>query len=435
MKEKKTEKQKNKNGFRRPSIFTIILCIIAVFVVIGIIILIKNIIINVKYQYYTDKMYEYGYETFYNNKKTTQTEPVTNEELLRVVLGSIKNTENIDEIYYSENNTMADNEKWYNAATVLEFNTTIKKEDLQNGAKKIDAVIYTTNIVEKLLGKSIEKTTLNITKSKLSNFSDTDIDTISKAITLGLIENKSSSLKDSKLIKGELNKLVITIVEKYSTIYFANQKSSGNNTNVGNIVTDKEKMPKSYNDYPYIVDNIDKEIYDIELKYATPSNKETPKESYKAVGSLYMQIDEIIERYFTGILNIDYNNISYNNFLKSIDSSVIEYLDEEDVKEYVDYVKQNKIKIEGKGAALLPIIYYTGEEYIVRCKINFKVLNSDTNENLLFGDKNVKYGSNEIEMYVDLPMGITINSRSMLVNLACLADKMVLNNNNVIINK
>ena len=92
-------------------------------------------------------------------------------------------------------------------------------------------------------------------------------------------------------------------------------------------------------------------------------------------------------------------------------------------------IKARAVKMEYKAN--------NGEQYVIRTKITFKVLSSDTKYNLLFGDENnkVKYNSEEITMYVDVPTGMTINSNSLLVNVTCLAEHIPNENAMVVVEK
>ena len=195
---------------------------------------------------------------------------------------------------------------------------------------------------------------------------------------------------------------------------------------VVNIVTKKSEMPKNYKEYPYIIDSIDKDIYELDYKIMTKSKFQLPKEVYKQLGNLYGQTDFRMTEHFNTLLNIDYSTITVDDFLEKINHYSAYYLEKQDVEEYVEYVKNNKIKLEGSATPLLPIIYNNGDSYQIRTKITFKVLNSDTEYNLLFGDQNskVKYNSKEITMYVDVLMGMTFNSRSLLVENKCLAQNI-----------
>lgn len=423
-------KSAKKSITRKPgdvSIFTILFIIIIIAMFIGICFGVRWLVITLKYKQYTDKMYDYGYEVLYNNEKATSTQEVTNIELVKVGLGVLKNKLDISDSYYKEKDI---NKNWINYAIDLGI---IDNIELDAKATKIESVMYVTNIVEKVLGIEISKANLSMNKKALAKFTEDEQTIIAKAVSLGLIKNKTSVLSDKEIIKGELNKLVITLSEKYNTIYYKSRVF--NDKEEVNIVTDKKLKPENYKEYPYIVDNIDKEVYELDYDILTEKTFKNPKETYKIMGYLYMQTDELITNYFDKILNVDYNKITIESFLRNIENDVTYAITEKDVEEYVNYVKTNKIKLEGKATPLLPIMYGNGEQYVVRTKIEFKVLNSDTNKNLIYGDDGITYNSKEITMYVDVPLGMTFNSNSLRIYVTPLARKLAMVNNNIVIEK
>lgn len=434
---KKSKQTKQKYSFKlnRVSIFTVLLLLAIIAVVVGIYFGIRWATITVKYKKYTDKMNEYGYSTLYNNDKASAVQSVTNEELLKVAIGAIKNKTDISKLYYTSTSDMSENNKWLKYAESIGVAQNINSSNLNNKATKIDSIIYVVNLVERLLRVEIEQANLKMKESKLSEFTEDEQRIIAKAVTLGLIKNSNSGLSNNPIIKGELNKLVITIVEKYATVYY---KTIGpdNNGNIVkqdvNLVTTNKDKPKNYKEYPYIVDNIEKEIYELDYNILTKAKFKTPKEVYKTMGYLYSQTDEMLTKYFNAILNVDYNTITNESFLNSIKNQVVYALDKQDVEEYVNYVKENKIKLEGSATPLLPIMYNNGEQYVIRTKVEFKVISSNTTKNLLYGDNSVEYNSKEIVMYVDVPTGMTLNSKSLRVYISCLADNLSTQNADII---
>ena len=434
----KTTTKTTKKQTKQISIFTLLLVLGIFALIIGIYFGIKYAIITVKYKSYPEKMIQYGFNELYNNKKATAIQHVSNDEMLRVIIGALTNTKDITQLYYlADINSSKD--QWLEYSNYLGINNVVEKEDIKNQANRIDSILFLVNAIEGLLNKNIEQTKLEMSNNVLSKFTKDEQILIAKAVNLGIIENKNSSIGNSKLLKGELNKLVIQIVEKYATVYYGSNNLDileGEKQEV-HLVTDKTKLPSNSSEYPYIVDNIDKEIYEFGYKVLTNSTFKNPKETYKYMGDLYQQTDELLTRYFKDILNIDYKTITVENFLNNIQPEVVYELEPEEVKTYVDYVKEHKIKLEGKVTPLLPIMYNNGEQYVIRTKITFNVLNSDTEYNLLFGDESgsVKYTSKQIEMYVDVLTGMTLNARSLRVDISCLAKQLVKSNSSVIVEK
>lgn len=399
---------------------------------------IRYINITLKYKEYTDKMYTYGLAQLYNNQKANATQKVTNEEMLRVVLAAINGNKDIDSINYYFN--VEEQYKWLKYAKDFGFTDKITKTNLTDRASKKELTLVATRALEAIKGVTANNIELKMSKSKLNRLTEEEKNTISKAVALDIVENKNETISEDYIIKGELNKLVVTIVEKYATIYYKSavnvEDETVENSKV-NLVTDVTKMPTNYKEYPYIVDNISNDIYEADFKIITKRNSQTPKKAYEYLGDLYGQIDELLVKHFNTILNVDYTTITTENFLDNLQGTVVYKLTEDDVKDYVNYVKKNKIKLSGEAEPLLPIIYNNGEQYVVRTKVTFKVLSSNTDYNLLFGDETekIKYTADEITMYVDVPMGMTLNSWSQRVHVTTFAKHLTTNNENITIEK
>ena len=94
----------------------------------------------------------------------------------------------------------------------------------------------------------------------------------------------------------------------------------------------------------------------------------------------------------------------------------------EGLDDYVNYVKEHKIVIEGKSTVMFPAIYFDGLEYVVRMKLEFEIKNSDTKDNLLYMDPinsentKVKYENNKYTVYIDAKMGNAIGGSTALYN-------------------
>ena len=440
VKVKKTNKtgtnKKAKNMGPQVSIFTVLFVAAIIAVIVFAYIGIRYLVINLTYKKYTDKVYDYGYNVLYNNEKATATQKVTNVEIVKLILGVTQNTTDISNIYTVGNNQDT-SDAWLNYADSLGL---VQKEKITANKEvptKADAAIIATKLIEAMFEEEITKTELKASEKVLAKYTADEKDYLSKAVTLGLIKNKKSSFKDKQIIKGELNKIVAKIIEEYKTVYYKTLALSKEERSNVNIITDKKKMPENYKEYPYIVDNIPNEIYELDYNVITEYNFKTPKQAHERMGHLYMQIDELITDYMNKILNIDYTTISVENFLQDVNPYVAYRLDEADVKTYVDYVKTNKIKLEGKATPLLPIMYNNGEQYLIRTKIDLKVVNSETKYNLLFGDENsnVTYEGETITVYIDVPTGMTLNAMSLRIYVAPLAEYIAQPNTQVVIEK
>lgn len=432
-KNKVNRKQKNK---RQISVFTILFLIVLTLIVIFICTVVNWIVQTIRYKSYTDEMYFYGYNDLYSNKKATAFQKVTNLDMLKVIIGSVNNTTNVTEITLtSPTEKITSDDLWYQAAKDMNLTINMDQKKLDNRAKVIDAVIAIMRTLEWSLDVNIHEAELKMSEAALKNFTTTERKYIAKAVNEGIIANDDSGIRNKKLIKGELNKLIIEVANKYATVHYDTVSLDENGFVVKNdvhIVTKEQDKPNNAEEYPYIISNIDKSIYEIEFRKENERSFKNPKEVYTKMGHLYGQIDETIERYFNAILNINYNSIDEANFLNAINATTTYKLNLDDIVDYINYVKENNIILKGKAQPLLPIMYDTGNRYVVRTKVEFEIVNSKTKINLLFGDnQNVSYNEDKITMYIDLPMGMTLNSNTLLVDINCNARYTIIENSNI----
>ena len=434
----KTKGKASKPKIKMKKQFVVIFGILLVALIIGAIYGIRCLVITLQYSRYTEKMYSYGLAELYNNKKATAIQKVSNNEMIKIVLAAVSGKTDVDELNYL--GEIEEEYKWLEYAIDNGYTENINGSNLNENVNKVESTLVATRAVERMLGIDLDQTQLKMSKAKLATLNEDEQVLIAKAVSLGIMKNNNSALSQKPMLKGELNKLVVTIIEKYSTIYYKavdyNEQGVLERQDVS-IITDKDKMPDNYKEYPYIIDSIPTEIYEYDFEIITERNSQTPKVAYKYMGNLFGQIDEILVNHFNKLLNVDYTTITTKGFLEDIQGTLIYKLTEDDVKEYVSYVKENKIKLSGKAEPLLPIIYNNGEQYIVRTKITFNVESSNTQYNLLFGDEEqkVKYNGQQITMYVDVPMGMTINSWSLRVYDDCLANYKLANSTSVIVEK
>jgi hypothetical protein len=159
-------------------------------------------------------------------------------------------------------------------------------------------------------------------------------------------------------------------------------------------------LPKNVQAYPYIVSGIDNSVYEMPFS-GWNSGEAGPRLCYQNAKGIYGRMDQMITEAYTEFVNIDYETISEDDFKRakewSLDYSCgwVDELDQR-IEGYVDYVKKNKIKVTGKVTPLLPIVYLDGYHYRVRTKIEYTIVSSDTNIDLLLGDRIADSGSSKL---------------------------------------
>lgn len=391
---KTVKKPKQKMLINRKSVYTyVILTVLILVIIVALYFLINVIVSSIKYGKYKSKMEYYQYAEMYNNKKANTMQNVTKSELVKLVICVFSNDTEVPEEY--SNKALYKNQPFVKYAETL--GVVLKDEITENN----ESSKATLKEAYRYINYLYEGETYNTESGK-------------------------------KLTKGMLNKLLVEIIEKYKTVYYDNESDV-------KIVSKKSDIPKNYEIYPYIIDSIPNEIYEIDFKIKDQNEYVNPRDMFKSDRYLYSNIDEMVTKYFNSILNVDYEKISDETFADSLYNLTVYGVSKEDVASYVKYVKDNKIKLEGSAKCLLPIIYGNGENAVVRLKINFKVINSNTNKNILFGDEytnnNITYKGKSFEMYSDMEIGLLLNSHNKRMYIKSIAKNLVKENTDIIIEK
>lgn len=412
---------KNKLNIRKMLAYTAFwaICILAV---IGIVMLARHLIIKWKYSYYTEKMEWYGYNKLYDNEKATSTEEVLSDEIAKMVVGILYNETSKDfaenKLYRIDDTELSTNETW------LEFAKSIPilSANHVTFGEKTSKLQVAKLIVEgiEVLYEDIEITE-GLKEKYRKDYDEEELELIDKSISIGILKNSKYDINKVGMLKGELNKMLITIVEKYSTVYYNNIYSIDQKATV---IKDKKELPSNAEKYPYVIDTISKEIYEIEMPEMLGEISETPKEVYDIYHDVYYDSEANMEKYFDIILNIDYRTIDAEDMIDILNQYVVydinykigdSQLYREKIEKYVQYVKENEIVLTGKVIPQLPIIYSNGMLHFLRCKIEFEVVNSKTNKNLLLWDSNVTYNSNSIDVYTDVAVSPNLNSKAFRI--------------------
>jgi hypothetical protein len=415
-KKNKEKKEKNKKT-RREKIRLISIIIIAIFIVsaiTGIYIFVNSKKYSV-YEKYEENMKIYGFDKVYDNGSAKTSDSVTKSEVVKMVIAVTYNTDDISG-FAKEVTDEYSNAIWVEYAISKEIINPdeITKENADEKATYADVIRYFANAKTKLLGKTLDTETLPSIKDYEKYKPDEKL-AISDAFQNKLITENVKKLDGyKKLYKGKLNEIVKNYVEKYNTIAPMGEK----------INISADKTPSNASDYPYTLASIDKSIYEKAFikKEGKEENFKTPREIYVDKKNVYGQIVEISEGYYNAILNIDYNTITEEEFSEKISQYTINPASPSEIKEYVAYVKENKIRIEGVAKNQAPILYFDGEHYRARLKLEFKILYSDTKNNLLYRDFDYKdftpsynavYEKDEYLVYADVIFSEAYNSKSL----------------------
>lgn len=401
---RKKQDKKNKIIFTMSIILIVIVAIAVIFL--------GYTLINInysKYEKYEDKMDIYGFSQVYNNGKANTREKVTKSEAVKMIIACLYNVSEIDGIALPTEETYS-NAIWVEYA-IKQGIVTREEVNASNADDKVkyqEVLVWLYNIKAKIL---------NIEPDTSANYNIKDINAYNADQQLAIYDLLNSEIivtntkridGKKKLYKGKLNELIVNFAEKYNTITVGDAR----------ININEDKIPSNANMYPYTLASVQKEIYEINFVNAQKEGFISPISYYPNNKQYYSQIKSYVENYYNYILTVDYNTISKEQIKRKLKKYVLEDFDDAKLDEYVNYVKDNHIKLNGKATAQLPCVYYDGQDYRVRVKLEIVVESSDTKDNILLYDldgSTISYNSNQITVYIDTIMNKNDTSETLFI--------------------
>ena len=374
----------------------IIAGVIVLAILVTIIVIIVNLLNRTRYDNYykyAKKVEDYGYNVLYNNKKTETTDKVTRIEVIKMAIASALNTTDISSYMYEQYNLYPD-ELWGEYAEKMGIlgDFDINETNYNDEIEYITAITYFKNAKDKLLPEKGAKDT----DKKIANIKDYSLDeqkAIKDLVGYEIIKEADGDIRGKQIVfKGQINELVVNFVWNLNTITLSSDDRLNINPN---------NVPVNVEDYPYILADVNKNIYEIPFKENKVFAPAKPVEVFSKFNSKLLQIDRFADEYFEYLLNIDYKTIDAKAFKNNLDFYVLKDFDEEEINEYVNYVKENEIIIKTEARTIMPAIYFDGASYRIRVELKVKIINSKTKDNLFLNDKNITYNNKEYTMYVD----------------------------------
>lgn len=353
------------------SIWFIVIVVVILLCVVGIIYYLNNRVTDEDI-YYEKMMNNYGLNKFYDNSSVSSNEKVTHSELVKMIIAS---SENLDfSSLKNLNDTNFKNDYYVREA---EFHNILIKGSVNEKNFSQNPTLYNLFDYLSKAKLSILSQSLNLNNEHLFKDTDSLMNQYLNDLILNDILTEYSNINLNKNIeKRDVNKYIIRFVQKYNLVSFGNKK----------IVTDQSKLPSNYDIYPYILEEVENYIYEAPLKKYIESESISPIIMFKNFKTKYEDISNVVTDYYNLVLNIDYTNISSKTLLEKINSMVTHPISKEEVDAYVQYVKENKIILQGNVKPCFPVIYYDGEVFRLRAKIDFEVKSSNTLKKLLLFD-------------------------------------------------
>ena len=216
------------------------------------------------------------------------------------------------------------------------------------------------------------------TFSDIDRYKNEQQTVLKDAVWNKIIDNNTSNLNGNrKIAKGELNELLIKFSEKYRTMTLNSDDK---------FVINDEKLPYNFDDYPYVLANVNKKIYETKFYTEDIGKSKIPIEIYADEKENMASMSSIILQYFDAILNVDYATIDINDFRWKVNQVSMYEFGDDQIQDYINYVKENKIKLIGNAKIQMPIVYFDGSKYRARTIVEFNVEQSNKLENVLFSD-------------------------------------------------
>ncbi len=378
----------------------IVVSILVIIAIVSLIIFLSN---KDNGKIYEEKIKNYGIEKLYNNGTSNKSEYVTKSEALKLIIGTLLNVDNVDNYMLgNEVNDNYENAKWVEYAKLSNVisDDYITAQNENERISYIDIVKIASNAKNTLLLKNKNEDNSIIIENK-DTLTQEEQAALVDLIKDGVIDSKFYAKNYNKDVKKQkFNEFICNLFEKYSGVIPEGE----------NVINDNKDKPSNYNEYPYILESVEKETYEKSRFVFSDEDILSPIDSFYKIKNLYPVIKEKVESYYNVILNVNYENITKENFNSSKQnfSIPLNYSD----SDYVDYVIQNEIKIEGNAKVQMPIIYYDGMRYRVRVKLEFEILNSKTGKDILYMDINNSkedYQKQKYIMYVDVPLLVEEN--------------------------
>jgi hypothetical protein len=148
-------------------------------------------------------------------------------------------------------------------------------------------------------------------------------------------------------------------------------------------------LPKNYHYYPYILEDIPNEMYEMRFveepggDILTPANllASDPEQITQENIDLWM---ERVRKHFNLLLNVDYRTIDnrWAEELYSYRNQGVDHL--YFLEDYVKWVKENEIQIEGYADPEPSMILDATLGYRARARIKFRILNYKTYDTLIY---------------------------------------------------
>ena len=433
-------KIKNQKFFK--SKISIIIIVLVILAIISLLVFLGFMIFGKKMPPSNESMDAYGFSKLYNNGTCTETENITKSEALKVIIGATLNRDNILDLIepslFLENYTGLEedisglleynNQVWVEYAKSFSIvpENEISKENEAENVSYLDLIIYLANAKKNLLNLTLNTDKQPSKIKSLETFNATAQIAIKDMVANEIIEDKDVDFT-AKATKGQLNDMIVKFVNEYNTLTINGEK----------ININPNKIPSNSAEYPYTLATVDKKVYEMGNYKKDETLYKTPIQFYAESKQDYYKIDEIVTTYLNTLLNLNYESINESEFITNMSKATGGNIDTNALKNYLQFVKDNHIKVSGTSKVQYPAIYFDGEKIRVRTKIEYTVENADNLENILYGDEHtegITYKKQKYEEIIDVPVNYISDGHMIFMSIFAISDAKAENVKDTVLN-
>ena len=193
---------------------------------------------------------------------------------------------------------------------------------------------------------------------------------------------------EAPVTKYMLNYVILGLQNRSNFIYGISGYYFGKflGMDVAQIETNPANLPANYYEYPFIMKNVPKEVYEKQFQHYG-INIYNAAECFEKYAPYAEHLINESYFFYDTILNVDYRTMNIEAFVDKVTDYAI-YVPEEEARSYAQYVIDNKIILKGKGSIVPGTIIISEPIAFTRVILDFEIISADQMKNLLLGDHN-----------------------------------------------
>lgn len=203
-----------------------------------------------------------------------------------------------------------------------------------------------------------------------------------------------------------------------STVFISTKEDANANYDEWGRLIRTTNLPKNAKDYPYILADVPNEAYDMAYPYSHPTDSKVSSVLYSTIPEFNKKNVDIwmgrLKSFGALWLNVDYKTID-DTWAQAVFATKVQSSNAElkYIRRYVDWVKENKIQVEGYLDPEPSMIYKDGfGDNFIRSKFRIKFISYKESKDLLYDEwfpsKQIFEKGMWYEGYTDIPLSTNV---------------------------